>query len=45
MRSQNVSALNIEYRKDEDEDEDDDDDDDDDDIVVVDGWFWTPSSE
>jgi len=41
MRSQNVSALNIEYRKDEDEDEDDDDDD----IVVVDGWFWTPSSE
>ena len=45
MRSQNVSALNIEYRKDEDEDEDDDDDDDDDDIVVVDGWFWTPFSE
>jgi hypothetical protein len=47
MRSQNVSALNIEYRKDEDEDEDEDDDDDDDDnvVVVVDGWFWTPSSE
>jgi hypothetical protein len=39
MRSQNVSVLNTEHRKDEDEDEDDDDDD------GVDGWFWTPSSE
>jgi hypothetical protein len=37
MRSQNVSVLNTEHRKDEDEDDDDDDD--------VDGWFWTPSSE
>jgi hypothetical protein len=39
MRSQNVLALNTEHGKDEDEDDGDDDDD------VVDGWFWTPSSE
>jgi hypothetical protein len=36
MRSQNVSALNAEHGKDDDDDDDND---------VVDGWFWTPSSE